>query len=286
MQRISRWLQDCQIHPKCKKEVNHVLPSRVLDIGTSAIPHIRLRITNEDEKGKYAALSYCWGGYTGFMLKQHNMADFQHSIDEISMPQTYKDAILLCRRLGIQYLWIDALCILQDSKPDWELENPRMAEVYGNAYLTISATSARSATQGFLSPRDAIDVTSVLIGKVSHHDETYPVYLSEPLLENIRDVELHIQDEPLTSRAWALQERMLSQRVVHFASKGMLWQCRQYTINEDDMNSRTDVMMVPYMKSFKSPLLEWYRIADRFSRCTMTVPTDCFPAFAGITKAF
>jgi hypothetical protein len=79
---------------------------------------------------------------------------------------------------------------------------------------------------------------------------------------------------------------MLSQRVVHFAPKGMLWQCRQYTINEDDMNSRTDVMMVPYMKSFKSPLLEWYRIADRFSRCTMTVPTDCFPAFAGITKAF
>jgi hypothetical protein len=74
--------------------VDHVLPSRVLDIGTSAIPHIRLRITNEDEKGKYAALSYCWGGYTGLMLKQHNMADFQHSIDEISMPQTYKDAIL------------------------------------------------------------------------------------------------------------------------------------------------------------------------------------------------
>jgi hypothetical protein len=79
---------------------------------------------------------------------------------------------------------------------------------------------------------------------------------------------------------------MLSQRVVHFASKGMIWQCRQKTINEDGMSFSTDVMMVPYMEDFKSPLLEWYRSVDRFSECAMTNPTDCFPAFAGITKAF
>jgi hypothetical protein len=220
------------------------------------------------------------------MLKQNLLAEFQSSIDEASMPQTYTDAILLCRRLGIQYLWIDALCILQDSRPDWELEDPRMAEVYGHAHLTISATSASSATQGCLSSRDAVDVTSVLLGTVSHHDEVYPVYLFEPIFQEMRDVELRLESEPLMSRAWALQERMLSQRIVYFTAAGVLWQCRQHTVTEDGMATKTNNRMISYVEDFEEPVREWYRIIDRFAECKLTNPNDRIPALAGLTKVF
>jgi hypothetical protein len=286
MQKIAQWLQDCESHLKCKHESLNVMPSRILEVGTSSTPFCRLHITGEDERGKYAALSYCWGGYTGLMLKQNLLAKFQCSIDEASMPQTYTDAILLCRRLGIEYLWIDALCILQDSRPDWELENPRMAEVYGHAHLTISATSASSATQGFISSRDALDVTSVFMGTVSHHDEVYPVYLFEPIFEKQRDVELRLQSEQLMTRAWALQERMLAQRIVYCTTKGVLWQCRQRTITEDGMATGTNNRMISYIEDFQTPLREWYRIIDRFSECKLTNPTDRLPALAGLMKAF
>lgn len=79
------------------------------------------------------------------------MASFRTHVDECSsMPQNFRDAVKLTRLLGIRYLWIDPLCILQDSKEDWEREGLKINDVYKYSYVTVAATSASAAYDGFL----------------------------------------------------------------------------------------------------------------------------------------
>lgn len=77
--------------------------------------------------------------------------NLQEHLQEIeNLPQTFLDAVLLTGGLGLRYLWVDSLCILQDSREDWAHEAPLMASVYGNAYVTIAADAAKNTNAGFL----------------------------------------------------------------------------------------------------------------------------------------
>jgi hypothetical protein len=67
-----------------------------------------------------------------------------------TLPQTIQDAITVSKKLRIKHIWVDALCLIQDSTEDWEKESARMASVYQNAFVTIAATSASASDQGFL----------------------------------------------------------------------------------------------------------------------------------------
>jgi hypothetical protein len=141
------WLETChREHTKCSKDKG-VLPTRVLDVGTmSGNEKLRLR-ASAGEKGRYVALSYCWGSKKFVTLNQATLAAFEAEIDITTLPKTIHDAIQVTRSLGIPYLWVDSLCIVQDSPEDMEKELSKMSEIYMKASVTLSAASANDSSQ-------------------------------------------------------------------------------------------------------------------------------------------
>jgi hypothetical protein len=115
--------------------------------------YCKLVQTFHGQTGRYAALSYCWGASLPSTTTTANLQAHESGISFDTLPRTLQDAILVVRWMGIEYIWIDCLCILQDSKTDWEHEAARMADVYPNAYLTITASRAEHCGEGFLGSR-------------------------------------------------------------------------------------------------------------------------------------
>jgi hypothetical protein len=97
---------------------------------------------------QYASLSHCWGKLKIITLTTSNLAGFQHEIPLKELPKTFQEAIYVTRYLGLQYIWIDSLCILQDSSEDWAKESVQMADVYGAAEINIAATGAADGSGG------------------------------------------------------------------------------------------------------------------------------------------
>jgi hypothetical protein len=139
----------------------------------------------------------------------------------LDLPQTLQDSIIFARRLAIRYIWIGSLCILQDSAEDKGEDTAKMAGIYQNSLLTIAATSASTCTEGFISYRDP-PICDVIIenlpwacqdgnrGRISLHLQSYS----------------RVDQEPLNRRAWTLQERLLSPRVLPFGSQELVWKCQ------------------------------------------------------------
>jgi hypothetical protein len=143
---MSRWLEDCSMkHVGCPSGETDKLPTRVIDVGISSpeCPKPYL-FCSHGREGRYAALSHCWGtpsaSNPGFKTETHNYENMRAAIVFETLPALFQDAVLTTWKLGIQYLWIDSICIIQDSKDDWEAESAKMGSVYRNAYVTIVAS--------------------------------------------------------------------------------------------------------------------------------------------------
>lgn len=177
---------------------------------------IQLKETTQGETGQYVALSYCWGPDGQAKTLTHaTIREFKNAIVVRELPQTLRDAILVTRKLGIRYLWIDALCIIQDSDSDKARELTQMPSIYKNALLTVSAAIAEDCEKGFLHDRPQI---------VKEIDQSFCV----PLIWDVRqpDGELGTEvwlcpdedrgfkikdydEEVIESRGWTFQEAWL-----------------------------------------------------------------------------
>ncbi|GAB1312711.1 Heterokaryon incompatibility domain-containing protein [Madurella fahalii] len=135
------------------------LPRRVLDLscfgdaqpGPNAAD-IRLFEPAAGQCGQYVALSYCWGGYTECRTLKANLAERLDRIQFGLLPEVYKHAVRVTRGLGIRYLWIDALCIIQDDEADWVREAATMCDVYWNTVCRLAVTDSKRPTEGFFPP--------------------------------------------------------------------------------------------------------------------------------------
>ncbi|KAK4171774.1 heterokaryon incompatibility protein-domain-containing protein [Triangularia setosa] len=218
------------------------IPTRLLDLGTLSLPHLKLIETATLSGGKqlllsqisrsgFMALSYCWGGDQNAKLTSSNLDLYKKSITLASLDQTLQDAIWVTRELGFRYLWIDALCILQDdldgrgTNPDKVFEITRMASYYGRATLTLLAASASCAADGFLGQRcpDVSYRTGPIRLPLKFTNDTEQiignVYLVEELPEEKKAA------EPITTRGWTLQESLLSRRILIFARRQLYYSC-------------------------------------------------------------
>ncbi len=156
----NKCINDCNLHENkgCQAPLNPPLPSRVLDLGDpTASSQVKLYVTS-GELGQYNCLSYCWGkNNDGIKTNKDNLSSHTKGIPLINLPRTFQDALALTKALKICYLWIDALCILQDedqeSKQDWEVEAANMASIYSNSYLTIMATAGSNPEKGLFFQR-------------------------------------------------------------------------------------------------------------------------------------
>lgn len=257
------------------------MPTRVIDTGNEGDPP-RLIITDPDMNEKYVALSYCWGPATDtFTLNNHTMKEMLNGIDETQLVAAHCDTIALSRHLGIRYIWIDALCIVQGDKQDWERESKLMARVYGNAALTIIAGRSGDARHSFIA---------------NQYKQLAPC-CEFPLGDNglgiVRVGLLRSKEYGITeTRGWCCQEKRLSRRVVLFGEEQLLFFCRTSNYTEDYINHNGKTVSLygllnatdghPQLR--KDRLLEhWDNIVMDFSKRQLSNPHDIFAALASIT---
>jgi hypothetical protein len=133
-------------------------PTRLIDVtplSTSEPQHLCLG-SECIKADKYAALSHYWGqGYVKDIPETtlETLNTRFSGIPTISLPETFREAIEVCRAVGVRYSWIDSLCIVQNSLGDWEKESATMGGGYANAYFTIAATGAANSTKGLFLKR-------------------------------------------------------------------------------------------------------------------------------------
>ena len=144
-----------------------------------------------------------------------------------SLPKSFRDAVDFTRKLEIRYLWIDSLCIVQDDDEDWRRESANMDEIYQNAFLTISALNSTNCDSGLY--RTALRQAHRL-ELVDEPGCRRNIYVRERLKhpgEYTEFTERAREAFPLMTRAWAYQERLLSPRILHFASSELIWSCTE-----------------------------------------------------------
>jgi hypothetical protein len=168
----------------------------------------------------YAALSYCWGPRPAFLkLTERSLKFLKDGISASRLPKTFQDAIHVTTTLGLRFIWIDALCILQDSEADWLKEAAMMGEIYSKSFITLAATASEDSEGGLFYNRSPSAVNGCVItlswGRL---EQRYLCTREDPWSE-------WVQGAPLNDRAWAFQERALSSRTIHFASDQLYWDC-------------------------------------------------------------
>lgn len=212
---MGQWLKNCNENHKCYLGQSDRLPKRVLDLRHAT----RIRLLDADGlSGKYIALSHRWGDQDknrAFSTTRSNIEQRMKEMKMSNLPKTFRDAVETTRQLGIQYLWIDSLCIIQDSDRDWDEQAKCMEDVFSSAYCVIAATRASGTSDGFLKPRP------------DRHFVTFPDGLQDCfyICEAIDDFDRHVTDAELNKRGWVFQERALARRTIHFSQDQTYWEC-------------------------------------------------------------
>jgi hypothetical protein len=262
-----------------------VLPARVIDLGLNN-GKLSLYESN-NEMGGYAALSYCWGE-SSVLLKttRSNLDAFRHHIPWSKLPRTLQDAITIVRKIGLRFIWIDCICIIQDDRADWEVEAAKMGQYYQSAFLTIAASASSSAFSGIFTNRPKISPP-----KEVRFRGTDGVYY--PIIAQTRDMILHPTSihgfGPLSDRGWTLQEHALSTRMIHFTESEIIWECCTEMISEDGHPIRDNChgLIQEFQEAAKKDPEGYWRLLIRaYSDRHLTLSEDKLPAIAGIAVHF
>lgn len=291
-------LSDCvRHHSKCGPEFSSFIPTRLLDTGDATLcesPRI-VSLAANGSALQYVTLSYCWGNNMPQKTKstKQNINERMESISIEALPQTFKDAIAVVRQLGLRYIWIDALCIIQDSPEDWEREAAAMGEVYGNSLFTIAALSATGVTKGFGQGESWAGKGKGFFYSRTDPEmtEKRPVYIyARPRVS--KDLPA---DNVLGTRGWTLQERELSRRILTYSSSVINWECKVgcwsnevpwgILINSklEGTHSILNRLKVSWGEDWKS--FVWKHVISDYSSRMLTKEEDRLAALSGIAIA-
>lgn len=239
---------------------------------------------------QYVALSHCWGSCPTLKTLSTNIERFRIGVPLQDLPSTFKDAVKMTKQLGFDYIWIDSLCIVQDSPTDWEEQSNLMALVYGNAELVLAALSASSTEDGFLRERKGHRESPLQLISCHNHDIT--LNLRYRLLEP-KDVEF--MRDALDCRAWALQERLLARRYLAFGSQDTSWtcttslacECEYWRVASIWRRESPNVARV-LRDSTDEELTNCWRgkVLQHYFRRRLTVPSDKLVAISAIASVF
>lgn len=289
----------------CKSLFTKECPGRALDLGFKHTGTIRLTEYTAD-LGPYITLSHCWGKVQAMVTTtKSNYQERIHKISETELPKTFLDAVHIARGLGIRYLWIDSLCIVQDDRGDWEIESTKMADIYSGAYLTIAATRSSNCHGGCLSDRVTSNERPVETITVDCNKEGMPFQISVREALEVAHLDACFssptsETAPLFRRAWCFQERLLSPRLLHFHPDEMVWVCRGCTACEcgnlqnlpSDSNQvlREEVRLlnrhfgdIEHNKLDHGEIWKiWKTIAELYPQLSITMESDRLPAMSGI----
>jgi len=309
-----RWFQEClDNHEACGKAAregldgNVTLPTRLVHVPTAESENPRL-VATSGQTGRYLALSYRWGTATITKTLKDNLDTHLKSIPASTLSKTFQDALIITRRLGFQYIWIDSLCIIQDSPLDWAREAMQMASIYTNAAMTISASVSDSADSGLFYSH-TVDYSPKLTLRSIGGTAVAEFFLTT---RSVPSFEADVEKGTLSNRGWCLQERLLSRRILHFGTNQLHWEClsgvwsASSAKNLADDPSRTlnnrflGASSLPLAIPKETPTLfaelrqvyahqphgTWYHMLRDYTSRSLTNSSDKLPALAGLAAAF
>ena len=253
------------------------------------------------ENGRYAALSHRWGS-SALTTTLANLQSRKKCIIWAELPKIFQDAIAITRQLGLRYLWIDSLCIIQDDIEDWQRQSAQMSSIYANSYVTIAATSS-----------DSSDSTCL----TSNNRARAPVELNQPSIfarKPLTHGHMFNSNEnnsayPLFGRAWCFQERLLSTRTLHYTRDEIVFECRTGyrcecgSIWRGVQPAVSDCLKLAYAQileesrkfgdddryigptltsSCNKETLLWFRILGEYTATQITFDRDTLPALSGV----
>lgn len=288
---VDEWVRKCNDEHACYQGGKADLPTRVLDVG----PKDPVLLIANGTRDRYVTLSHCWGGEQPLVTTTATLAERRAGIPMMSLPPLYRDAVAVTRRLGIRYLWIDSLCILQDSKTDWAEQASRMGDIYRMSYLTLYALESSNCHETMLVRRQPVVPLTPGDGTAQPKD-----------LYGERRREHIFRTAPLCQRAWALQERLLSPRLLYYSHHELFWECLACTAREGSHRAamykptpyRYESYQCPEVRKLllypqeENPVFpvslpsDWQIIVSEYTRCHLTFPSDTLPAISGLATAF
>lgn len=288
-------------HGECLKGTHpEFLPSRLIDIGLDGTVTPRLIDTSVlRAPQRYISLSHCWGGKITLTLREDSLAAMRLGINYKDLPKTFQHALIVTRELGCRYIWVDSLCIIQDSHVDWVKESSQMDKVYSNSFCNIAASAAENSTRGLFFYRnpDSIIPLRMVINGIGY-------FLDPPHVSMYKMVE----EAPLNFRGWVYQERFLSPRILHFTASQLFWECRTHSACETyPITYPTgDIFLSPIKRfnpgvdgirirqrdgghifnisqdEFLDAFAVWNEIVTNYSQCCLTQETDRLVAISGV----
>jgi hypothetical protein len=313
---IRKWVDECsKTHLDClpasslgqdpeealEKPQHPQLPTRVIDVGPPDGSQNPFLWVTDGASGEYISLSHCWGKTKPFTTTAATLEARRSGFTMEMLPKTFQDAITITRSVGVRFIWIDSLCIIQDSPTDWVHESSRMADIYAESFFTLAATASPNSQTGFLFPREprpTVQITYTLPRSVTHGR----FYIHPDRLSFIDP----LRRTPLNVRAWTLQERILSRRILHFASTQLYWDCQHTFVSENSVyaskqpTASNDPLRqslrqldfhgpdLPYHHpAFRWPASivgRWIELVSEFTRRELTYDSDALPALAGIVN--
>jgi Heterokaryon incompatibility protein (HET) len=293
------------------------IPHRYLDVGLEGCDrvYLRTRPQTHDPVNHYMTLSYCWGGQQDFKLTKAFMDTFQVGFSEEALPKTLRDAVHITRWFGIRRLWIDSLCIIQDSVEDWNNESKDMAKIYQHSYLNIAALKASKSREGCFALRDPLlwQPCDLFANGPNDSKHLEGVFMYQSRDEGRRAVGEELIEPtnnfgraPLLTRGWVLQERLLAPRTLYFGDL-LYWECSDGLYTELDARGTTELspfgshmgyqcvkntpLLWSYLTSSDDHAVErqqfidaWKDTIETFTNLKLTMREDRYAAIAGVIK--
>jgi hypothetical protein len=299
-------MDDCvETHVKCRAffgDIPPFLPTRVLEIQRSG--QVKLReMSKNKEIGRYACLSHCWGGILPLQLTSSMVQVFQDTgIPWETLPRTFQHAVDMTHRLGLKYIWIDSLCIVQDDIEDWRREGSQMSEIYSGACVTFAATNATDSNKGFYQETLGNPRLKMYTYTLKHQKDSKSLYDIHAIEMGALNSDFNGRDLPLFKRAWAFQEQILTPRMVHFANDMLYWEClesracetREYMTHPIIKTSVLvpDAIDTIYSLSIGRSLANtsitphalWRAMVAGYTHGSLTFGKDKLPALQGVAK--
>lgn len=304
---VFQWLAACKEHLECGGvSLSANLPSRVIEVAPAdslGVPRLR---STTGLKGPYLALSYCWGSKQSYILTTKNIEVLMRELNLEFLPRTILDAIEITKTLGFEYLWVDALCIMQDSagvaeRHDMNQELTTMDQVYKNAVMTIVAACVPSVEHGFLKDRPGSGRSCFDIPCRLGPEHFFVAHVQEHMMYDDKS-------EPINTRAWTFQEQLLSPRLLIYASHTLQWQCRTLTCNLGASYHAPNPSAAPrlplvqtllldrperepknhqHSPDFPHPILQhWLRIVTEYSLRKSSLSSDKLSALSALALSY
>lgn len=292
------WINTCQSeHHACRGSGHRdsILPTRVLDVGTEGDNIVRLH-GSYGAPGNFVYLSFPWGGVRpAFVATSENFVSMTDGIPLDSLSEIHQDAVDATRRLGFRYLWVDALCMIQDDKEDAMMELQRMSEYLSNATFVLQAAASPNSNARLYQPRRK----ALLHMEITRARQLESV-TSEPESSMVTGVELRLPLQTASEalgarvmkRGWMFQEIILPSRMVIFGEDQIYWHCQAGLMSEGDTLTREPILRLLPMSSAatdferRDSLHSWYQLISNYSASHVSFIPDRLIAIASLARYF